>query len=236
MNERIAILAIYFVSLHNEKMKPTMDKPTSAIKTKEERKTAFAVRFTAVAMVLEIAAGIYAHSMALIADGIHMASHVLFIGISWYAYVLVRHLQVKHNTQYNADRVLSLSAFASGILLLVLSVVIAVHAIERFFEAEVEIKYEEAMVVAGVGLVVNAICATVLHAKHGEGDYNSHSAYLHVLSDVITSLGAIFGLVCAMLWHINWMDALVALVSSGVIMRWAVKLVMDTGRRLAAND
>lgn len=115
--------------------------------------------------------------MALIADGIHMASHVLFIGISWYAYVLVRHLQAKHNTQYNADRVLSLSAFASGILLLVLSVVIAVHAIERFFEAEVEIKYEEAMVVAGVGLVVNAICATVLHAKHGEGDYNSHSAY-----------------------------------------------------------
>lgn len=205
-------------------------------KSKEEKKTAFVVFFSAATMVLEIFFGLFSNSMALLADGIHMGSHVLAIGLSWGAYVLVRHLEKKKNNATDSGKVLSLSAYTSGILLLVFALFIVVEAIERFFTPIVEIKYMEAMVVAVIGIVVNIICAFILHEKHGEGDYNSHSAYLHVLADALTSLGAIFGLVCAMIWNILWIDTAVALVCSLVIIRWAKRLLTDTGKALTMKQ
>lgn len=205
-------------------------------KSKKEKKTAFVVFFSVATMVLEIFFGLFSNSMALLADGIHMGSHVLAIGLSWGAYVLVRHLQKKKNNATDSDKVLSLSAYTSGILLLVFALFIVVEAIERFFTPIVEIKYMEAMVVAVIGIVVNIICAFILHEKHGEGDYNSHSAYLHVLADALTSLGAIFGLICAMIWNIIWIDTVVALVCSLVIIRWAKRLLTDTGKALTIKQ
>lgn len=201
-------------------------------KSKEEKKTAFVVFFSAATMVLEIFFGLLSNSMALLADGIHMGSHVLAIGLSWVAYVLVRHLQRKKNNATDSEKVLSLSAYTSGILLLAFALFIVVEAIERFFTPIVEIKYMEAMIVAVIGIVVNIICAFILHEKHGEGDYNSHSAYLHVLADALTSLGAILGLICAMIWNIIWIDTVVALICSLVIIRWAKRLLTDTGKAL----
>lgn len=205
-------------------------------RTKEEKKTAFVVFFSAATMVLEIFFGLFSNSMALLADGIHMGSHVLAIGLSWGAYVLVRHLQKRKNNRTDSEKVLSLSAYTSGILLLVFALFIVVEAVERFFTPLVEIKYVEAMIVAVIGIVVNIICAVILHEKHGEGDYNSHSAYLHVLADALTSLGAIFGLICAMIWNIIWIDTVVALVCSLVIIRWAKRLLLDTGKSLTAKS
>ncbi|MDC2013059.1 cation diffusion facilitator family transporter [Bacteroides thetaiotaomicron] len=205
-------------------------------KSKEEKKTAFVVFFSAATMVLEIFFGLFSNSMALLADGIHMGSHVLAIGLSWGAYILVRHLQKKKNNATDSEKVLSLSAYTSGILLLVFALFIVVEAIERFFTPIVEIKYMEAMVVAVIGIVVNIICAFILHEKHGEGDYNSHSAYLHVLADALTSLGAILGLICAMIWNIIWIDTVVALVCSLVIIRWAKRLLTDTGKALTIKQ
>lgn len=204
-------------------------------RTKEEKKTAFVVFFSAATMVLEIFFGLFSNSMALLADGIHMGSHVLAIGLSWGAYVLVRHLQKRKNNMADSEKILSLSAYTNGILLLVFALFIVVEAVERFFTPLVEIKYVEAMIVAVIGIVVNIICAVVLHEKHGEGDYNSHSAYLHVLADALTSLGAIFGLICAMIWNIIWIDTVVALVCSLVIIRWAKKLLLDTSKSLTAR-
>lgn len=205
-------------------------------RTKEEKKTAFVVFFSAATMVLEIFFGLFSNSMALLADGIHMGSHVLAIGLSWGAYVLVRHLQKRKNNMADSEKILSLSAYTSGILLLVFALFIVVEAVERFFTPLVEIKYVEAMIVAVIGIVVNIICAVILHEKHGEGDYNSHSAYLHVLADALTSLGAIFGLICAMIWNIIWIDTVVALVCSLVIIRWAKRLLLDTGKSLTAKS
>lgn len=205
-------------------------------RTKEEKKTAFVVFFSAATMVLEIFFGLFSNSMALLADGIHMGSHVLAIGLSWGAYVLVRHLQKRKNNRTDSEKILSLSAYTSGILLLVFALFIVVEAVERFFTPLVEIKYVEAMIVAVIGIVVNIICAVILHEKHGEGDYNSHSAYLHVLADALTSLGAIFGLICAMIWNIIWIDTVVALVCSLVIIRWAKRLLLDTGKSLTAKS
>lgn len=208
-------------------------------KSQGEKKTAFVVLFSAATMVLEIIFGLYSKSMALLADGIHMGSHVLAIGLSWGAYVLVRHLQKKKSNNVDKDKVLSLSAYTSGVLLLIFALFIIVEAIERFINPVGEIRYIEAMIVAVVGMIVNLICALVLHEKHehkhGHEDYNRHSAYLHVLADALTSLGAIFGLVCAMIWNITWIDTLVAFICSIVIVRWAKKLLLDTGRVLTSQ-
>ena len=186
-------------------------------------------------MILEIIFGLFSKSMALLADGIHMGSHVLAIGLSWGAYVLVRRLERKHAENVDKDKVLSLSAYTSGVLLLVFALFIIVEAVERFFTPAVEIRYAEAMVVAAIGMMVNIICAIVLHDKHEHEDYNRHSAYLHVLADALTSLGAIFGLVCAMIWNVIWIDTLVALVCSLVIVRWAKNLLFDTGKALTSK-
>ena len=204
-------------------------------KSQSERKTAFVVLFSAATMVLEIIFGLFSKSMALLADGIHMGSHVLAIGLSWGAYVLVRRLERKHTENVDKDKVLSLSAYTSGVLLLVFALFIIVEAVERFFTPAVEIRYAEAMVVAAIGMVVNIICAIVLHDKHEHEDYNRYSAYLHVLADALTSLGAIFGLVCAMIWNVIWIDTLVALVCSLVIIRWAKNLLFDTGKALTSK-
>lgn len=214
-------------------------------KSQGEKKTAFVVLFSATTMVLEIIFGLYSKSMALLADGIHMGSHVLAIGLSWGAYVLVRHLQKKKSNNVDNDKVLSLSAYTSGVLLLIFALFIIVEAIERFINPVGEIRYIEAMIVAVVGIIVNLICALVLHEKHEHKhghshgheheDYNRHSAYLHVLADALTSLGAIFGLICAMIWNITWIDTLVALICSIVIVRWAKKLLLDTGRVLTSQ-
>ncbi|MCI6618164.1 MAG: cation diffusion facilitator family transporter [Prevotella sp.] len=198
-----------------------------------EKRTAFVVVIALVAMALEITIGLYANSMALFADGIHQATHVLVIGLSWGAYILVRRLEARGDRVYDHDKVLGLAAYTSGVLLSVFALFILGQAVHRFTEPEVQIRYVEALVIAGIGLVVSSVCASVLHTSHGEGDYNSRSAYLHVLSDVLTSIGAIIGLLCGMIWNIVWLDAVVALLSALVILRWAWKLLCDTGRMLS---
>lgn len=201
-------------------------------RTSQEKRTAFVVIFTFVMMLAEVVVGFLSHSMALFADGIHMGSHVLVIGLNWAAYVLVRRLESKGTTQYDSDKILSLSAFTSGIFLILMAVFIIVEAIERLTSNEGILNYGFALGTAIVGLIANTISASVLHGHHGTTDYNSHAAYLHVLSDALTEIGAIIGLLCAMFWNITWIDSLVAVVSAIVVLRWAKRLLWDTGRAL----
>ena len=201
-------------------------------RTSQEKRTAFVVVFTFVMMLAEVVVGFLSHSMALFADGIHMGSHVLVIGLNWAAYVLVRRLESKGTTQYDSDKILILSAFTSGIFLILMAVFIIVEAIERLTSNEGILNYGFALGTAIVGLIANSISASVLHGHHGTTDYNSHAAYLHVLSDALTEIGAIIGLLCAMFWNITWIDSLVAVVSAIVVLRWAKRLLWDTGRAL----
>jgi cation diffusion facilitator family transporter len=201
-------------------------------RTSQEKRTAFVVVFTFVMMLAEVVVGLLSHSMALFADGVHMGSHVLVIGLNWAAYVLVRRLENKGTTQYDSDKILNLSAFTSGIFLILMAVFIIVEAIERLTSNEGFLNYGFALGTAIVGLIANTISASVLHGHHGTTDYNSHAAYLHVLSDALTEIGAIIGLLCAMFWNITWIDSLVAIVSAIVVLRWAKRLLWDTGRAL----
>lgn len=201
-------------------------------RTSQEKRTAFVVVFTFVMMLAEVVVGLLSHSMALFADGVHMGSHVLVIGLNWAAYVLVRRLESKGTTQYDSNKILNLSAFTSGIFLILMAVFIIVEAIERLTSNEGFLNYGFALSTAIVGLIANTISASVLHGHHGTTDYNSHAAYLHVLSDALTEIGAIIGLLCAMFWNITWIDSLVAVVSAIVVLRWAKRLLWDTGRAL----
>ena len=204
-------------------------------RSSQEKRTAFVVVFAFCVMLAEIIVGLSSHSMALFADGVHMGSHVLVIGLNWAAYVLVRSLQNKRATHYDTEKVLNLAAFTSGIFLVLTAIFIIVEAVERFSTHEEIFNYELALLTTGIGLLANTISASVLHGHHGTADYNSHAAYLHVLSDALTEIGAIIGILCAMFWHITWIDSAVAVISALVVLRWAKRLLWDTGRLLTKS-
>ncbi len=196
-----------------------------------ETRTKWVVLMTAVTMVVEIMFGIYTKSMALLADGIHMGSHVLGIGLSWIAYVAIRKLSTGNKHGINSSKILSLSGYTSGLMLLIFAFVIIVEAMERFYNP-VEIVYKEAILIAIIGLVVNIVSAFLLHHDHDHSDHNIRAAYLHVLADALTSLSAILGLAAAMIWNIPFIDTVAAVISSLVIIKWSIGLLKDSGRAL----
>lgn len=198
-----------------------------------EHKTRWVVLLTAATMVVEIIFGITTGSMALLADGIHMGSHVLAIGLSWGAYVWVRRQKEKYHT--DNKRILSLSGYTSGILLLVFALLIIVQAAERFLNPQ-PIIYTEAMIVALVGLCVNIASAMLLHHDHDHSDTNIKAAYLHVIADALTSFAAIIGLGAAWIWNIFYIDTIAAVISSLVIVKWAVGLLKQSGQELIKPD
>lgn len=198
---------------------------------KHEQRTKQVVFITAVTMVVEIIFGLSTKSMALLADGIHMGSHVLAIGLSWIAYVIVRKLSANEKFKGNSGKILSLSGYSSGLMLLIFAGVILVEAIQRIFHPSV-ILYKEAIIVAFIGLFVNIASAFLLHHDHEHSDHNIRAAYLHVIADALTSVTAILGLTAAMIWNIAYIDAIAAIISSFVIIKWSVGLLKDSGKAL----
>ena len=196
-----------------------------------ENKTMWVVLLTAITMVVEIIFGLTTKSMALLADGIHMGSHVLAIGLSWLAYILVRKLSKSKKFSGNSNKILSLSGYSSGLMLLIFAFVILIEAIQRFYNPEV-IVYKEAILVAIIGLMVNIASAFILHHKHEHTDHNIRAAYLHVIADALTSVSAILGLTAAMIWDIPFIDTIAAILSSFVIIKWSVGLLKDSGKAL----
>jgi len=202
---------------------------------KLENKTMWVVFLTAITMVVEIIFGLTTNSMALLADGIHMGSHVLAIGLSWLAYVIVRKVSKSRKFTGNSDKILSLSGYSSGLMLLIFAVVILVEATQRLYNPQ-EIVYKEAILVAIIGLLVNIASAVLLHHKQEHSDHNIRAAYLHVIADALTSLSAILGLTAAMIWGIPFIDTIAAIISSLVIVKWSIGLLKDSGKVLLDID
>jgi cation diffusion facilitator family transporter len=200
-------------------------------KVDNEKKTLWVVLLTAVTMLVEVAYGLSTKSMALLADGIHMGSHVFAIGLSWVAYIVVRKLTENKSFNGNTNKILSLSGFSSGLILLLFAVFIMVEAFERFFVPQ-SIQYTDAIIVAIIGLLVNIVSAALLHHDHDNADHNIKAAYLHVLADALTSISAIAGLFAARQWDIPFIDPLVAVVSSLVIIKWSVGLLKSSAKVL----
>lgn len=196
-----------------------------------EKKTLWVVLLTAVTMVVEIIFGLTTKSMALLADGIHMGSHVLAIGLSWVAYLVVRKISKSEKFSGDSEKILSLSGYTSGLLLLIFAFVIMIEAVKRFYQP-VDIVYKEAILVAIIGLLVNIASAFLLHHDHEHSDHNIRAAYLHVIADALTSVSAILGLTAAMIWDIPFIDTVAAIVSSLVIIKWSVGLLKESGGAL----
>jgi len=196
-----------------------------------EHKTRWVVILTALTMILEVTFGYYSNSMALTAEGWHMSTHVLAIGLSWLAYVVIRKFADSERLSFHNEKVLALSGFTSAIALLVVAIVMAIESIERLIDP-LPIRFSEAIVVACIGLVVNAISAVVLHHDSSESDHNIRAAYLHVLADGLTSITAIIALTLGMIYNIYSLDALSGIIGSVVITSWSFTLIRGSGKTL----
>jgi cation diffusion facilitator family transporter len=207
---------------------------------RNEKRTRWVVALTALMMVAEIAVGMLSNSMALLADGWHMATHTLAIGASALAYWLARRWAHDQRYSFGTGKVGELAGFASALALAIIAVGIAVESAGRLFDPR-HIDYREAIVVAALGLVVNLVSAALLHDGHGHAhghdhdhghhhhaDNNLRSAYMHVLADALTSVLAIVALAAGMLAGARWLDPAVGLIGAAVILRWAWILIRDT--------
>jgi len=196
-----------------------------------ENKTRLVVFLTAVTMVVEITYGIITNSIALLVDGIHMGSHVGALGLSWLAYIYIRNNKNNPHFKSGTNKILSLSAFSSGIILLIFALFIIVQSVERFL-SPANIAFNEAIIVAIIGLIINIISAIVLHHSEEHSDHNIKAAYLHVLADTLTSLIAIVGLILAKYLSFNHFDTVGGLIGAAVIIKWAIGLLKTTGAEL----
>jgi cation diffusion facilitator family transporter len=197
-------------------------------------------------MALELAAGYWSQSLALVADGWHMGTHALALGGAALAAHFSRRVRNSTRFTFGGWKIEVLSAYTSGLLLLAVGVWIAIDALAAFGVPR-RVAYAEAIVVAVLGLVVNAVCALILsraggHAHHGHDhdhaghdhhhDHNYAAAYVHVLADAFTSLLAIAALAGGLWWGLGWLDPAVALIGAVVIGRWAIGVLRDSARAL----
>lgn len=202
-----------------------------------EWNTRWVIGLTATMMVIEIAAGSLFNSMALLADGWHMASHASALSITAFAYFYARRHASNARYSFGTWKVGVLGGFTSAVVLAVIAILIAWESLGRFFDPLV-ISFDEAIFVACIGLVVNLASAWILRDQHGDHhgshhhDHNLRAAYLHVLADALTSLFAIFALLTGKLFGWVWMDATMGIVGAIIIGRWSYGLLRDTSRVL----
>ncbi|HEV7598747.1 MAG TPA: CDF family Co(II)/Ni(II) efflux transporter DmeF [Bradyrhizobium sp.] len=207
---------------------------------RNERRTWLVVVLTAVMMVGEIAAGSLFGSMALLADGWHMATHAAALGIAAIAYLFARQHARNSRFAFGTGKFGDLAAFSSAIILAMIAVQIAYESAVRLVHP-VPIAYGEAIAVAVLGLGVNLISAWLLRDAHDHHHGHEHShghhhhdnnlraAYIHVLADAATSVLAILALVVAMVSQWIWADPAVGIIGSFVIASWAYGLIRDSG-------
>nr|WP_297526215.1 CDF family Co(II)/Ni(II) efflux transporter DmeF [uncultured Roseateles sp.] len=210
-----------------------------------ERKTRWAVMLTVIMMVVEIAGGYAFNSMALLADGWHMSSHAVALGVSVLAYAAARRFSSDGRFAFGTWKIEILGGYSSALLLMGVAGLMLFQSVERLI-TPTPIHYEEAIGIALVGLAVNLVCAYLLRGEHhhhehghahghGEGhhaDLNLHAAYIHVLADAATSVLAIVALVAGMLWGANWLDAVMGVVGAILVAVWAEGLLRDAGKVL----
>jgi cation diffusion facilitator family transporter len=207
--------------------------------SRNERRTWIVVALTAAMMIGEIVAGSVFGSMALLADGWHMATHAAALGIAGLAYLFARQHMRNSKFAFGTGKFGDLAAFSSAIILGMIAVQIAYESAIRFIHP-VPIAYGEAIMVAALGLGVNLASAWLLRASHDHHhghdhshghhhDHNLRAAYVHVLADAATSVLAILALVVAMYSQWVWADPAVGIIGSLVIASWAYGLTKASG-------
>jgi cation diffusion facilitator family transporter len=244
-----------------------------------ERRTLFVIIMTGVMMVVAIASGIIFGSMALLSEGIHMGSHMVGLGITFMAYILARKYAHDQRFSFGTGKMNAFAAYTSAMILILIALLMGYESIVRIIYP-VAIAYNQALVIATVGLIVNGASMLILgekghthahgdesfsahdhgahdhghdhgdheHADHEHGDHehgdhehahtgtgedhNLKAAYLHVLTDAVTSLLAIFALLVAKYFHLVWMDPAMGIVGAIMVTRWSFGLIKGTTKIL----
>ncbi len=216
-----------------------------------ERGTRMVVWITLATMVVEIGAGWWFNSMALLADGWHMSSHAVAIGLSALAYATARRYAQDARFAFGTWKVEVLGGFASAIFLLVVGAMMVIGSVERIISPQ-PIQYQEAIAIAILGLLVNIVCAAILgkahhhdhDGHHHDGhdhhhdhqDLNLKSAYLHVVVDAATSVLAIVALAGGWMFGWSWLDPAMGIVGAVLVVVWAKGLIVETGKVLLDRE
>ncbi|MDQ3267719.1 MAG: CDF family Co(II)/Ni(II) efflux transporter DmeF [Pseudomonadota bacterium] len=210
-----------------------------------ERGTRVVMWITATMMVAEIIAGWRFNSMALLADGWHMSYHAVAIGLSAFVYAAARRYASDPRFTFGTWKIEVLAGFASAIFLLGVAAIMVFSSVERFFLPQ-PIHYQEAMVVAALGLAVNIVCAFILGNAHDQHDHhhdhvhhhdlNLKSAYTHVIADAATSVLAIVALAGGWINGWSWMDPVMGIVGAVLVAIWAKNLIKQTGKVLLDRE
>ena len=209
-----------------------------------EKNTTRVVALTALMMVIEIVGGYTFNSMALLADGWHMSSHAVAMGLSVLAYVLARRFAGDGRFAFGTWKIEVLGGYTSAILLALVAGLMLFQSVERLISPS-PIHYDQAIAIAIVGLLVNLACAWLLkdghghhyhHGEHAHGprheDLNLRSAYIHVIADAATSVLAIVALFGGKLWGASWLDPVMGIAGAFLVAVWAYGLMRDSGRVL----
>lgn len=213
-----------------------------------ERRTLVVIVLTAATMLVEISAGVVFGSMALLADGLHMASHAAALTISAAAYVYARRNAHDERFSFGTGKVNALGGYTGAVLLALFALFMAGESVARLLHP-VAIAFDQAIIVAVAGLLVNAVSVAILgghghnhhhghdedhrHDSHHHGeDHNLRAAYLHVLADALTSVLAIGALLTGKYLAWGWMDPTMGIVGAILVARWSWGLARDTSRVL----
>ncbi len=211
------------------------------ITSENEKKTLVVILFTLIAMIAEILYGYLTNSMALLADGYHMGTHALALCLTFTAYVLTRKLADSDKFKNGTDKIGTLTAYTSSLFLGFTGIWIIVEAIMRFINP-LEIQFNEAILVAIIGLVVNAVCILIMEGNHShkhhqehhdeecanDKDYNFKAAYYHILADALTSVFAIIALIAGKYFGLYYLDSLIGVLGGILILKWAAGLITNT--------
>ena len=213
-----------------------------------ERNTLRVALLTAAMMLFEIAGGWYYNSMALLADGWHMSSHTVALGLSVLAYMFARKYADDGRFAFGTWKIEVLGGYTSALFLVMVAGLMIYQSIERIL-SPTPIHYDQAIIIAIIGLVVNLASAWMLnggrhhnhgpnqsHHHHDHNDLNLRSAYMHVIADAATSVLAIIALLGGKVWGASWMDPVMGLVGAAMVLIWAYGLLRDTSQVLLDAD
>ena len=235
------------MELHTKQLNKWMHDHSFSIQDdRAERRTRWVVLLTAVTMVVEILAGWLSGSMALLADGWHMGTHMFALGITLFAYRFARRHRENPAFSFGTGKVNSLAGFTSAIVLAIVALGMIGESISRLI-SPIEIYFWQAFSVACIGFVINLVSAWMLHLPGGGGhghhheqtndhhnheDHNLKAAFLHVVTDALTSVLAMVALLAVHFWGLRWVDPAVGIVGALVIAVWAYGLLKETARTL----
>ncbi len=205
---------------------------------RRERGVLWVVALTFAMMVVEIGVGYAGHSMALLADGWHMATHVVALGITAAAYAVARRFATHRAFSFGTGKVHALGGFASSLLLGVVALSMLVESASRYLNPH-SINFDQSLPVAVVGLVVNLASMALLHRHdaheeepHHHHDHGHRAAFMHVLADAFTSALAIIALLLGRQWGWAWLDPTTGIVGGIVILKWSFELTRTTASEL----